>query len=527
MAQFIDRSSLNTNFNSLGTSFYPVGMGLSVNLRNQGGYKSWKGRNVNSNPTGIAHGHIRPLTNLDPGNVFPAPFGAPRPIKHYRKGRVIPNVDIITIDKSQENKYISSKHTYLAETELGLIQYNLNRNVKSSKGTSLGGGFGGSGLLNEMQDKPGSYLVKPNQVTETNDGLQIIDDCKTCQGVAIVDTYYPNKTYLTENPQPNTENSILCCNQEKFALKRVIYASTNLKKNYYTTHSQYLQNRCKTYQQRAFNFETINPINVEEINKSPDPLLTTTLIKSSKPGDPLSITNTYFANCQPNGEITRTSELNIVSLFFDIAINKKVLTNDIRVDFFKLNNVTIISLLNYLKSLPVEINKEAIILYTQFIQNPYIGVPLSGPSNPIGCKLVVYKPNNPQYAKQGAVESSTRLLKLNVTTIEKNAASYYTDPSGKYIGKNRQSDLVFTNVPFLYKNKAPKCEAPPLNFYPTTYQNKKACDYVRKPEYNTPKSQGSPYRYLYSLNNGNEWGYLNPVRPSNHYRQSPNSNTLL
>ena len=74
MAQFIDRSSLNTGFNSLGTSFYPVGMGLSVNTRNQGGYKTWKGPGINSNPTGVAAGHIRPLTNLDPGNIFPSPL---------------------------------------------------------------------------------------------------------------------------------------------------------------------------------------------------------------------------------------------------------------------------------------------------------------------------------------------------------------------------------------------------------------------------------------------------------------------
>lgn len=527
MAQFIDRSSLNTGFNSLGTSFYPVGMGLSVNLRNQGGYQSWKGSGVNSNPTGIAHGHIRPLTNNDPGNIFPGPFGKARPLKHYRKGRVIPNVDIITIDKTKENKYITSKHTYLAETEVDLIQYNLNRNVKSSKGTSLGGGFGGSGLLNEMQDKPGSYLVKQNPITETNEVFQINNDCKTCEGVGIVDNFYPNKLYLTENPEPNTQNPILCCNQEKFALKRVIYASTNLKKNYYTTTSQYLQNRCKTYQQRAFNFETYNPVNYLEINNSSDPLATAALIKAAKPGSPLSITNTYFANCQPNGEIARASEIELVSIFFDILINRKILSTDYKEAYFKLNDFTIKGLFNYLQSLPSELSKESIALYTQFIQNPYIGVPLSGPNNPTGCKLVVYKPSNSQFAKQGAVESSTRTLKLNVTTIEKNAASYYTNPSGKFIGKSSASDLVFSNIPFLYKNKAPKCDPPPLNFYPTTFQNKKACNYIGKPEYNVPKSQSSPYRYLYSVENGTGWGYLNPVRPSNHYRQSPNGSVLL
>ena len=42
---------------------------------------------------------------------------------------------------------------------------------------------------------------------------------------------------------------------EKKALKRVRPASTNLKKNYYTTHKQYMQNRCQTYEQRVFNFQ--------------------------------------------------------------------------------------------------------------------------------------------------------------------------------------------------------------------------------------------------------------------------------
>ena len=324
MAQLLVQASLNTGFNSLGTSFYPVGMGRPGNLVNQGGYKTWKGDGINSNPTGIAHGHIRPLTNLDPGNIFPGPFGKARPLKHYRKGRVIPNVDIITIDREHEGKFITSKQVYVAEAELGLIQYNLNRNVKSSKGTSLGGGFGGSGLLNELQDKPGSYLVKNNPISETDEALQIREDCATCQGVAIVDTYYPNKSYLTENPEPNTENKILCCNQEKFALKRVIYANTMLKKNYYTTHTQYLQNRCKTYTQRAFNFETFNPEITRELASLPYAGIEAA-IKASKPGSPLSIANTYFANCQPNSELERASELNLINGLLEFLLSQKAI----------------------------------------------------------------------------------------------------------------------------------------------------------------------------------------------------------
>jgi hypothetical protein len=521
MTEFINRSVLNTSFNSLGTSFYPVGMGRPGNLRNQGGYKTWKGSSVNSNPTGIAHGHIRPLTNLDPGNVFYSPFGAARPLKHYRKGRVVPNINIIALDKTKDGQVIYSDKKYLSETEAGLIQYNLNRNVKSSKGTSLGGGFGGSGLLNEMQDKPGSYLVKQNPINEIDEVSQTKKDCATCEGVAIVDTYYPNKSYLTENPEANTQNSILCCNQEKFALKRVIYANTYLPKTYYTTHAQYLQNRCKTFKQRSFNFQSYNAINAAEIDNSQNPAATAALLKAAKPGDPLSVTNTYFANCQPNAELELASEITLINILLEILKNRNLLTQEQYNDFKNKNIYTFISLYEYLQSLPKETKDVAVALFIDYVNNPYIGVPLSGPSNPIGCKLVVYKPSNAQYATQGAVESSTRTLKLNVTTIEKNAASYYTNAAGKYINKSSTSDLVFTNIPYLYKNKPSKsCESPPLNFYPTTFQNKKACRYVRKPEYFTPLSQASPYRY--------EFYYNSPFsRLTNHYRQSPNSNTLL
>jgi len=501
MAQYYN--SLNTGFNSLGTSFYPVGMGLSVNLRNQGGYKTWKGTGINSNPTGVAAGHIRPLTNNDPGNIFPGPFGKPRPLKQYRKGRVIPNVNIITLDKDKEGQFIYKDKTYIPETEVALIQYNLNRSVKSSKGTSLGGGFGGSGLLNEMQDKPGSYLVKQNPPSEINESLQLNKDCSTCQGVGIVDTYYPNETYLTENPEPNTQNNVLCCNQEKFALKRVIYANTNLPKNYYTTHKQYLQNRCKTYQQKAFNFETNASlsINAAEIAASNNPTLTAALIRGSKPGDPLSITNTYFANCQPNAEIVTASEINLVYAILDILLSQNAITKAQYDYFIGINEFKFTVLFGYLQNLPKPTRDAAINLFLAFINNPYYGVPLAGPSNPIGCKLTIYKPNNPQYAQQGAVDSSTRMLKLNVTTIEKNAASY----NKNLLGKNKP---------------AQHCEKPPLNFHPTTFQNKKACNYVKKPDYFTPVSQASPYRYYYYQNSPFS-------RLTNHYRQSPKGNTLL
>jgi hypothetical protein len=215
----------------------------------------------------------------------------------------------------------------------------------------------------------------------------------------------------------------------------------------------------------------------------------------------LSITNTYFANCQPNAEIVTASEINLVYAILDILLNQNAISKEEYDAFISKNEFKFTVLFQYLQNLPGDNKTQALEIFVAFINNPYYGVPLSGPNNPIGCKLTVYKPNNPQYAQQGAVDASTRILKLNVTTIEKNAASYYNNS----LGKNKPSQA---------------CERPPLNFYPTTYQNKKACNYVRKPDYFTPVSQASPYRYYYYQNSPFS-------RLTNHYRQSPNGNALL
>ena len=81
----------------MSTAYYPQGMRAmpasgynhrSTYFTKQ--YLPWKGSGIESNPVGTAPGHIRPLTNNDPGNVFQTGFGLARPIKHFRKGRVIP-----------------------------------------------------------------------------------------------------------------------------------------------------------------------------------------------------------------------------------------------------------------------------------------------------------------------------------------------------------------------------------------------------------------------------------------------------
>jgi DNA polymerase III epsilon subunit-like protein len=83
----------------------------------------------------------------------------------------------------------------------------------------------------------------------------------------------------------------------------------------------------------------------------------------------------------------------------------------------------------------------------QLAADPYNGSVVSGPSNPKGCAQVFYKPNNPQFAQQGGVSSSTRILKLNVDTISTAAAGVR-----KLKGANLAAQLVNgdpVNVPFI------------------------------------------------------------------------------
>ena len=464
----------------MSTAFYPLGMKTYNNHVPQGGYKTWKGTGVFSNPVGVTASHIRPLTNNDTGNVFETGFGLPRPIKHYRKGRVIPVPDIVVEDPNNPGQYM----------ETSLINYNLNRIVKSSKGASLGGGAGGLGLLNQMLDNPGGYIVKQNTVDEINGINQLNRDCKTCEGVGIVASYYPNTPYLTENPEANTQNQVLCCNAQKKARRRVLPASTNLKKNYYTTHTQYLQNRCQTYEQKAFNFQTPNPVEIAAIN-SGNPNFTAAKFLAAKPGSPLALLNTYFANCQPNGEIYEATEIGLINKMLSIMGTQNILSQPEITAFEALNNYTFDALFNYLQGLD---NAAAIAFFVDFINNPYYGVPFAGPNNPIGCKLVVYKPNNPQFAKQGSVSSSTRMLKLNVDTIQTNAASLNRNNVNLV---NSVNNTVTPENTTIFKNKAPTCNNPTT----IRFQNKKSC--YLTPQYNLYRQQSQP------------------AFSSNHFAQSP------
>lgn len=473
-------------------------------------YIPWKGVGILSNPVGVAPGHIRPLTNNDPGNVFlSGSFPSrtfvhtrrfiPRPLKHYRKGRTVPSAlrtdipNLIGADPHNQN-------ILLDLNEQGLINYNMHRQVKSSLGTSLGGGFGGSGLLNEMQDKPGAFVVKQNEPGTTNENT-IDSTCTTCEGVGIVSSYYPNNTYITENPNKDTTNPLLCCNEEYKARRRVLYANTNLSKKYYTTTKQYLQNRCKTYDQKAFNFlanrdaQTGIPYSLDEGRYA------------AKPGSPLATFHTYLANCQPNAQIFDAAENSLIAQMYGVMVSRGLLTEEQQAAYALLPIYTIREYFDWLISLPEPTQAEGLAIFRLYINRS----PLTGPSNPNGCQLAVYKPNNYQFAQQGAVSSSTRLLKLNVNTISTNAASIqnYNNMGAQLVTANELYVGNNPNYTNLLKNKAPGCNNPT----PYPFQNKKACYYSKQmPSYQVPASQPSPYRY-----------FPGTIFSSNHFAQSPNT----
>lgn len=406
----------------MSTSFYPLGM--NVNNRIQG-YKSWKA----VVPVGMTAGTIRPLTNNDATNTFPTGFGLPRPIKHARKGMGF-NYNVMMPDPNNPSAY---------------VEVSVNRLNKTQKSATL---------VKQMIDTPGGFSVFKERDAAANDA---------CKGICITSVKTPIN--VTEKPVPSTQTATWCCNAEKKARRRSMYASTNLKKNYYTTLQQYRENRCQTYEQRAFNFQSNKPVEaIEDYGAyyyypySPYSMyLKDNDVRFAKPGGPLSVFNTYFANCQPNGEIYDATENALVARVLSILLSNDIITQEQYNAFSLSGNVTLQQLYDYLTTLPDENRVVALDAYLLFVSNPYYGVPVGGPSNPAGCKIVVYKPSNSQFAVQGAVSSSTRMLKLTVDTISTNAAMYNKKAADDLLNVNDITNGSNPVDPFIYKNKSTAC----------------------------------------------------------------------
>ena len=436
----------------MSTAFYPLGMKSYNNHTNQGGYKTWKGSGVYSNPVGMTAGNIRPFTNNDIRNIAIYKQGSARPIKQYRRGTSTPIYQLINNPKNSYEKSINMEANYYS-----------NNQVKSSVSDKI---------IGQMIDRPGEFSIKQNSFYKDN---SLNNECNTCNGVGIISNWAPI-TNLTEKPQPTTENPYLCCNAQQKARRRAIYANTNLKKNYYTTTGQYLYNRCQTFEQKSFNYLT-GVTNPELYKKEviDNQAVTESDIKYSKPGGPLSVLNTYAGNCNPNILISESININIINEITYILNNEGVITLS-EYELFKSLNITKIKdLIYFLNNYIAEIEQKPALEFAYMVlnsenNNNKNGL-LEGPSNLNGCKAVIYKPSNSTFAHEGAVTGSARLLQLNVQTIDKNIANIRALKGDNAASVNERNNGKMPFAPLIYKNKAPGCN--PAYF--TKNGNPKTC----------------------------------------------------
>jgi hypothetical protein len=266
----------------------------------------------------------------------------------------------------------------------------------------------------------------------------------------------------------------------------VLGANTNVKKNYYQTTDMYLYNRCQTFQQRQFNFirgpidQTILDLFLKY------PFVTAKILEYSKPGDPLSIVNYYVAQCNPNFTIETAVEIAFINELSKSLLAAGYISQPIYLSL--LNSTSVQQFISQLQGILTTEQYKIVIEYLyQLAANPYNGSVVAGPSNPKGCAQVFYKPNNPQFAQQGGVSSSTRILKLNVDTISTAAAGVR-----KLKGANLAAQIAGgqpVNTPFIYKFKAPTCQASTYSgnpfFFQGQHQNKKICSKKTGQDINT------------------------------------------
>jgi hypothetical protein len=418
----------------MSTAFFPQGFESYNNTTTQpltNSYVTWKGTGPYSYPVATTAGNIRPFTNNDPRNnayyvgtqdkrIYPNLRSGARPLKwQYRKG---------TQTQAQgPNNPTSLSHS---ERTSNLIGATIDRpggySVKHNPPTEIDGTWSLKGGM-------WSYFMKLEKQNEIDGIEQQEKVCGQCKSIPLVASFAP-EPFLTNNPQPCVTNPQLCCNMPQKAKKMVLPANTNLPKNYYTSSRQYLQNRCQTYEQRAFNFQraVTNP--------------------AAKPGSPQSLQNLYVANCFPNNAAFPYSMSQQVVKLVAILQSLQVITGQEAVEIRNDPKIQSIYALNQflIHQIPDPArSQEAQQVVANYVKNPYLGMPPEGPSNGAGCKVVVYKPSNYQFACQGGVSSSTRTLKLTVDTINTNITQI-RGLKGHSSGQN-------TDSPFIYKNKAAQC----------------------------------------------------------------------
>lgn len=281
---------------------------------------------------GIAHGNVYPQKNNDPRNNAPYKIARnARPLKHYRKGTLAPPGITVTSSKN---------------------------------------------LISALMDKPGAYIAQT-------------DTCIRENGQIISNLGGPND--LTFNPEPATQTKELCCNAERKSKQMVLPTSANLKDNYFASSSQYLRNRCQTYDQKAFNFVSTN-FNQMALTK-----------------------NAYIVDGNANVLINNNSTLSMMDRLAKILLQKGIISQE---EYEQYIDDRITDLNAFIAFLTTVGNQEQAIATAKTTLSK-VGVTISSSAlmKTNRCKVSTYKPSNPQFAAQGSVASSLRTHKLHDTTI--------------------------------------------------------------------------------------------------------------
>jgi len=412
---------------------YPTDMFPSYNNNlPQGGSKSCKAVGINSFQTGNMAQDRRPYWNKDYTNDTRVGFGKPRPLKQFRKGRVISDYQQVNIDGN-----------------LQIIDVNELRYVKSSVQNNN---------VNQMLWIPGGYNIKSNSPTEIGNFEESVKNCINCKATTVVSNWKPT-TNLTEKPQINVTSPLLCCNEEKKAKLRVRPASTIYNRYYYADNQQYLQNRCQTFKQRQFNFIRASQIIQELKNEvsSGQKFTSSQILENSKPGGPLSEENLYVSQCLSNNQINQTDITVLINNLILGMLNNTLISQS---EYVLLNSMSFTSIQPLVLFIGTNFSSSRSLVLGDYMfgvinSNKDLSE-LVGDSNGMSCPRVYYKPNNPSFGVQGGVSASARILQLNKEVIEKaywsNRANYQTTIVQNE-NLNLGTNIVPNTAPFFDKAK--------------------------------------------------------------------------
>lgn len=223
-----------------------------------------------------------------------------------------------------------------------------------------------------------------------------------------------------------------------------------------------MQNRCQTYNQRIFNYENGGVDDeVVQLLKT-HPFISEKIIEHAKPGTPLSIIRQYVAHCIPNFAIHEGAEITLVHMLFEQLIQEERITTQQYTELKMLKIETVHRFLEQVKNYMTPEDYSILVEYLNRLALTGLNAFLSELPHGKTCGQVYYKPNNPQFAQQGAVSSSTRLLKLNVDTISTAAA--------KHKRLNQSNVHESSNTSFIYKDKTPSCSRATYHGNPFFFQ---------------------------------------------------------